>query len=52
LKRDNKVRQENALAFAETLRPTLEAFIEQGKRQRFMVDGLNQSGVKTRRGSQ
>jgi DNA invertase Pin-like site-specific DNA recombinase len=52
LKRDNKVRQEKALAFAETLRPTLEAFIDQGKSQRFMVDALNQSGVKTRKGAQ
>jgi len=51
LKRDNKVRQEKALAFAETLRPTLEAFI-QGKSQRYMVNALNQTGVKTRRGRQ
>ena len=52
MKRDNKVRQENALAFAETLRPTREAFTGQGETQRAMVDALNQSGVKTRKGNQ
>ena len=52
MKRDNKVRQENALAFAETLRPTPEAFTGQGETQRAMVDALNQSGVKTRKGNQ
>ena len=50
LKRDNKVRQEKAVEFAESLRTVLEGFIARGMAQRVMVTELNKLGIKTRRG--
>jgi len=48
LPKDNKIRQEKALKFAETLRPILEGFIARGMTQRGMVAELNKLGIKTR----
>ena len=48
LPKDNKIRQEKALKFAESLRPILEGFIARGMSQREMVDELNNLGIKTR----
>jgi DNA invertase Pin-like site-specific DNA recombinase len=50
LMRDNKVKQERAQKFAESLRTTLEGYIAQGMTQRAIVDELNNIGIKTRRG--
>ena len=50
LQRDNKVKQERAQKFAESLRTTLEAYVAQGMTQRAIVDELNHVGIKTRRG--
>lgn len=46
----NKARVEKADAFAERLRPTLEAYKAQGMTQRKMVEALNGLGIKTARG--
>lgn len=50
LQRDNKVKQERAQKFAESLRTTLESYVAQGMTQRAIVDELNNVGIKTRRG--
>jgi DNA invertase Pin-like site-specific DNA recombinase len=50
LQRDNKVKQERAQNFAESLRTTLEGYVAQGMTQRAIVDELNNIGIKTRRG--
>ena len=52
LPKDNKRRQERALNFAESLRPTLEGYITQGMSQRAIVNELNKVGIKSRRGGQ
>ena len=52
LKADNIKRKQQAQEFAEKLRPTLEAFKQQGMTQRQMVVELNKIGVKTARGGE
>lgn len=46
----NGKRAQEAAAYAETLRPMLDAFTAQQMTQRDMVDALNSAGVKTPRG--
>ena len=48
----NRPRRDEALAFAEGLRPTLEAYQSAGLTQRRMVQALNDAGVKAPRGQQ
>jgi DNA invertase Pin-like site-specific DNA recombinase len=50
-KRNQSMRQ-RASTFAETLRPTLEAFTEQKLTIRSMAEALNRLGVKTSRGGE
>ncbi len=50
LQRDNKVKQERAQKFAESLCTTLEGYVAQGMTQRAIVDELNNVGIETRRG--
>jgi DNA invertase Pin-like site-specific DNA recombinase len=50
LQPDNEKRRRAARDFAESLRPTLEAYKAQGYSQRQMVDALNGMGVHTPRG--
>jgi DNA invertase Pin-like site-specific DNA recombinase len=52
LKASNDIRLNEAVAFAENLRPTLESFKSSGMTQRVMVAELNKLGVKTSRGSE
>ena len=52
LQRDNKVKQERAQQFAESLRATLEGYISQGMTQREIVVEMNNIGIKARRGGQ
>lgn len=52
LKADNAIRLNQAVTFAENLRPTLESFKGSGMTQRGMVVELNKLGVKTARGSE
>jgi hypothetical protein len=49
LKADNRKRTEKANAFSETLRGTINSFIQDGYTQRQIVDELNRIGVKTSR---
>lgn len=46
----NGARAADAAAFAEKLRPTLQAYRAQGLTQRAIVDALNQMGSRTARG--
>ena len=48
----NAARREQADAFAERLRPTLEAYVGQGMTQRKIVEELNNLGIKTQQGRQ
>jgi DNA invertase Pin-like site-specific DNA recombinase len=48
---ENKRRFEEAVKFAETLRPILEGFVARGMSQREMVNELNKLGIKTRHNS-
>jgi DNA invertase Pin-like site-specific DNA recombinase len=48
---ENKLRREEAVKFAETLRPILEGFVARGMAQREMVEELNKLGIKTRHNS-
>ena len=50
LQRDNKVKQERAQQFAESLRVTVEGYISRGMTQREIVDEMNNIGIKARRG--
>jgi DNA invertase Pin-like site-specific DNA recombinase len=50
LKADNEKRSRRAQEFAESLRSTIEGYINQGMTQRQIVDEMNRVGIKTRRG--
>jgi len=52
LKPDNEKRRVKAIEFAKNLRPTLESYIKSGMSQRQMIEQLNNTGVKTPRGSE
>ncbi len=52
LRIDNTRRIEQAGAFAENLRTTIQAYMGNGLSQRQIVDQLNKTGVKTHRGKE
>lgn len=52
IKQINRPRRQEAHAFAETLRPTLEAYRAAGMSERGMVVSLNSVGVRSARGGQ
>ena len=52
LRIDNTKRIEQADAFAENLRTTIQAYMGNGLSQRHIVDQLNKTGVKTFRGKE
>jgi putative DNA-invertase from lambdoid prophage Rac len=49
---DNKIKQQKAQRFAESLRTTLEGYVAQGMTQRSIAAELDRVGIKTRRGGQ
>ena len=52
LKADNSKRKEQAQAFANKLKPTLQAYREQGMSQRKIVEELNSVGITAPRGGE
>ena len=52
LKVDNSKRKEQAQAFADKLKPTMQAYREQGMSQRKIVEELNSVGIGAPRGGE
>jgi len=52
LRTDNRKRKDQAQAFAKKLKPTIEAYREQGMSQRKIVDELNSVGIGAPRGGE
>jgi putative DNA-invertase from lambdoid prophage Rac len=50
LKRDNKIRSQNALRFARSVKGIIQPMVESGKSVQSIVDALNESKVPARRG--